>query len=125
MSLFRRRPLPSHELTFRTPRLGDLFMMRLTAFISETEAQVRAVDPTHAVLDLGGPSLGDRLLGRAFTPAVRLHLTFKGLTADESHSWNDQTEVHARIVARSRHSPEFGAMAKVVARELRGYFAAV
>ena len=120
-----RRSRPEHAVTFRTQNVGSLLMMRLAAFIEDTNASLQSINDDGAVLDLGGPTWGDRVLGRKFAPAVRLQLTFTHLDADTARSWNRQTEIDLTITPRSRRSPQFDAMASHVSRELRGYFASV
>lgn len=119
------RPAPTHETSFCTPDLGNLLMMRLAAFIRDSEATLREIDETQAVMDIGGPSFSQRVFGQKFVPPVRVRLTFASLEAEEANSWNRQAEVNVSITAKRRHSPQFEPMAAYVCRELRGYFAAV
>lgn len=123
--LLTRRPKPSHETSFLTPKLGNLLMLRLAAFLKDSDATLRDIDEEHAVFDVGGPSFAERVFGQKFVPPVRVELTFTSLTREEGRSWNEQVEVGVLVTAARRHSPQFAPMAAYVCRELRGYFAAV
>ena len=123
--MFRRKPLPTLETTFLTPDLGNLLMMRLAAFIQENKASIRSINESQAILELGGPSWGDRIFGRKFVPRVRVRLNFETIDAGTDACPNRRKRIGVCVTPRRRRSPHFDVMAAYVCRELRGYFAAV
>lgn len=122
---FFRRARPSLETHFVTPDFGNLVMLRLAAFVQDHRATVREIAPNRAVLEMGGPTLSDRVFSRPFIPPVRLEFAFSDVDARRPATPNRETAVDVKITPRSRRSPKFDQMAKFVCRELRGYFAAV
>lgn len=111
---------------FTTTQLGNLFMMRLLAFIQDNNAKLLDIDEHSARLEVGGRSFSDWLMGRAYIERTQIELAFAEAPSRSQADPTTRLDVSVTVKpGRFARRAEFPAIASHFVREMRGYFAGV
>lgn len=110
---------------FSTTKLGNLFMMRLAAFLRERNARLLDINETSARIELGGRTIGDWFFGREYVERTHIDLSFQESFEAASADPTKRLDVDVNIRPAGLGSGEFPQLAQYLMRDLRGFFAAV
>ena len=116
MSLFRRRPVRDQ---FTTSGIGDVFVLRLAGFLSETRSKLVNVSTDEAKIVVGGRTFAEWFNGSTFMPRTELILRFDRLTDGRTQP----VVVDVEIRPRGMKPRNFDAVSKHLMQRVRGYFA--
>lgn len=116
---------PIHD-KFATTHLGNLFMLRLLAFVKDHKATVLDIDEHSARLQVGGRSFADWFHGREYIEKTIIDLSYQ--PAPQSSLKNPTSRLNVDVSVKPAmfaSKRDFEVLASHLLREVRGYFAAV